>query len=143
MLRRILRALVVKKRAGNDRQRWQMGDLLFISVLGETGRRGINLAHFSDDGSGDGRAALRVVDWDEDDAHFHMLRTIDELRCLRWPDKPSRSRGLARNLVSGVPAEARPGGEDAANSRPRWPDWRSYPRARVNAAMEIESRSAR
>jgi type I restriction-modification system DNA methylase subunit len=139
VLRRILRALVVKKRAGNDKQRWLMGDLLFISILGEAGHRGVNLAHFSDDGSGDGRAALRVVDWDEDDAHFHMLRTADELHCLRWPDKGTRQETW-REIWSKA-FRLKPGqvAKTSAQLATQMAALAKLIRARVNAAMEIES----
>ncbi len=85
VLRRILRTLVVKKResTGQDRQTWRMDDLLFISVLGKDATRDLNLAHFASD-EVSGRATLRVVEWDEADTHFHMLRTSRELSQLRW-----------------------------------------------------------
>jgi len=85
VLRRILRTVVVKKRAAGsaDGQTWRLGDLLFISVMGEDEHRDLNLSHFSEDAL-TGRATLRVVEWDEADTHFHMLRTRRELKQLAW-----------------------------------------------------------
>src|SRR5258708_18276941 len=85
VLRRILRTVVVNRRSsgGPKRQTWQTGDLLFISVLGQQGHRDLNLAHFTEDPLS-GRATLRVVEWDEADTQFHMLRTGRELRQLNW-----------------------------------------------------------
>ena len=139
VLRRILRALVVKKRAGSDRQRWQMGDLLFISILGDTGHRNINLAHFSDDGSGDGRAALRVVDWDEDDAHFHMLRTVDELNCLRWPDNTEHQDEWRDTWSEAFRLKPGQVAKTATQLATQMASLAKLIRSRVNAAMEIES----
>jgi type I restriction-modification system DNA methylase subunit len=139
VLRRILRALVVKKRAASDKQQWLMGDLLFISILGEAGHRGINLAHFTDDGSGDGRAALRVVDWDEDDAHFHMLRTTDELHCLRWPSKPTNHDAWRETWSKAFRLKPGQVAKTAAQLATQMAALAKLIRARVNAAMEIES----
>ena len=85
VLRRILRALVIRRRASGrpDRQAWQTGDLLFVSVLGAEGDRDVSLAHFSEDAV-TGRAALRVVEWDQADTSLHILRVNRELKELRW-----------------------------------------------------------
>ncbi len=89
VLRRMLRALVFKERGGvAGRPSWMSDDLLFVSALGPEDDRSINLAHFSRDTSS-GQSILRVVDWDEADSHFHMLRTDSELQQLKWklPDE--------------------------------------------------------
>src|SRR4030067_2915139 len=51
VLRRILRSLVIKKRASANKYQqaaWQLHDLLFISSYGETDHREITFAHFSE-----------------------------------------------------------------------------------------------
>ncbi len=140
VLRRILRALVVKKReSANDNQAWQAGDLLFISTLGDEEHRSINLAHFGQDA--DGGAVLRVVDWAEEDSHFHMLRTAGELDCLRWPDDP-RDHGAWREQWGGA-FRLKPG-QVAKTSKMLATQMASLARlirSRVNAAMEVESPS--
>lgn len=89
VLRRILRALVIKKRASASKSQmaaWQLHDLLFISAYGESGHRDLTFAHFSDDrGMGD-LPALRVLGWDDEDTVFHLAdahKTLKEK--LRWP----------------------------------------------------------
>ena len=70
VMRRILRALVLKKRASAnkaERQAWQPSDLLFISAYGEETDRAITFAHFVEDEDLGGLAELRVLGWDDDD----------------------------------------------------------------------------
>jgi hypothetical protein len=140
VLRRILRALVIKKReSARDRQAWQLGDLLFLSTLGESESRHINLAHFSEDGDGSGRAVLRVVDWDEQDTHFHILRNVDELRRLRWPADTTDVENWRNTWGS---AFALKPGEVITTSKQLAVEMARLAcviRGRVNAAMAIES----
>ncbi|MHC4536332.1 MAG: N-6 DNA methylase [Planctomycetota bacterium] len=85
MLRRILRALVRKKRdsaAQADLPAWNLNDLLFISALGEYEHRGVSFAHFRD--SGNGQPQLRTFSWDQRETHFCYLRNLN-LENLRWP----------------------------------------------------------
>lgn len=139
VLRRILRALVVKKRASDDRQRWEMGDLLFISTLGEADDRSINLAHFTDED--DARPTLRVVDWNEDDAHFHMLRTLDELNCLRWPDDTSDVAAWRETWSEAFRLKVGQVAKTAKQLATQMASLAKLIRARVNAAMAVESES--
>src|SRR6266545_1066586 len=70
VMRRILRALVFKKRTApgkSDRQAWHASDLLFISAYGEEHDRAITFAHFVEDEELGGLAELRVLGWDDDD----------------------------------------------------------------------------
>lgn len=69
IMRRILRALVIKKRHSANKaeqQAWQPNDLLFISAYGEESDRAITFAHFVED-EDEGLAELRVLGWDDDD----------------------------------------------------------------------------
>ncbi|OGO50131.1 MAG: hypothetical protein A2148_10860 [Chloroflexi bacterium RBG_16_68_14] len=140
VLRRILRALVIKKRESRgDKKLWELDDLLFISRLGEDGDRSINLAHFSEDGDGSGRATLRVVDWDEEDSHFHMLRTAEELHRLRWPEDPSDAETWRETWASAFALKL---GEVAKTSKQlalEMAHMARLIRGRVNAAMAVES----
>ena len=86
VLRRILRHLVLKKRASSDDKRWQSRDLLFISAWGEGENREMTFAHFVDHPDM-GLAELRVLGWDDDDTPLHMdyiARRLGEK--LRWRD---------------------------------------------------------
>ncbi len=89
-LRRILRGLVVKRRAtGADRQRWQTKDLLFVSAFGESGDRQITFAHFTDESEAGDLPTLRVLGWDAADTGFQLERTAAALHeHMRWPAVP-------------------------------------------------------
>ncbi len=88
-MRRILRALAVRKRESanrSERQAWQSSDLLFISAYGEDSDRALTFAHFVE--SPDlNLAELRVLGWDDDDTPLkldYVVRTLGEK--LRWQD---------------------------------------------------------
>lgn len=88
-LRRILRALVIKKRQSANRSQqatWQLHDLLFISTYGEADHRDITFAHFAEEpGQGD-LPVLRVLGWDDEDTALHTAHTDKMLReRLCWP----------------------------------------------------------
>ncbi len=88
-MRRILRALALRKRASAnkaERQAWQTEDLLFISAYGEDSDRALTFAHFveRDDLN---LSELRVLGWDDDDTPLkldYVVRTLAEK--LRWSD---------------------------------------------------------
>lgn len=91
VLRRILRSLVVRKRADAKKSQqaaWQLHDLLFISSYGESERREITFAHFSEPV---GRLfrdlpTLRVLGWDDDDTKLKIDYVVHTLSVkLRWP----------------------------------------------------------
>jgi len=91
VLRRILQAVVVKKRASANRAQraaWQLHDLLFISAYGESNERAITFVHFSeppDERAGD-LPTLRVLGWDTQDTVLHVAHAEQTLRDkLRWP----------------------------------------------------------
>jgi len=92
VLRRILRSLVINKRASANKSQqavWNFHDLLFISSYGESEHREITFAHFSEPADrlfGD-LPTLRVLGWDDDDTKLkidHVVHTLDEK--MRWPD---------------------------------------------------------
>lgn len=89
MLRRILGALALKKRASANRATrpaWSCNDLLFISTCGEEESRSISFGHFQKRAGLD-LPALRVVGWDK---HSTQLRLEDAqltlAEKLRYPD---------------------------------------------------------
>jgi len=90
VMRLILRALVLKKRASSgqaERQAWAAHDLLFISAYGEETDRAVSFAHFVEN-PGNNLAELRVLGWDDDDTPLHMDYVAQMLHAkLRWDDK--------------------------------------------------------
>jgi hypothetical protein len=86
-MRRILRALALRKRASAnkaERQAWQTDDLLFISAYGEDADRALTFAHFVDRPDTN-LAELRVLGWDDDDTPLkldYVVHTLAEK--LRW-----------------------------------------------------------
>ncbi len=89
-LRRMLSAVVVKKRASankSERSVWQAEDLLFVSNFGEGDERQISFAHFSHDTSKDDLPMLKVLGWDNLDTPLHLDHVAEELRGkLAWPE---------------------------------------------------------
>lgn len=87
VLRRVLNALVVKKRASADRQRWHVADLLFISAFGAAADREIAFAHFSKDPATTELPVLRVLGWDGSDTTLKTDHVAGVLKQrLRWPE---------------------------------------------------------
>lgn len=89
-LRRILRALVIKKRASDNQSQmatWQLNDLLFISAYGESEQRQITFAHFSENSGLSDLPTLKVLGWNNDNT---VLRLDDTHRTLKeklhWPE---------------------------------------------------------
>ncbi len=91
ILRRILNALVLKKRASaNQAQQaaWQQRDLLFISAYGQENERQLTFAHFSEPTNDfdPSKAKLRVLGWDDDDTNLKLDYVADTLKAkLTWP----------------------------------------------------------
>lgn len=95
ILRRILNALVMKKRAGANRAEraaWKQHDLLFISAYGERDDRQLTFAHFSEPAGDlvDNKPTLRVLGWDDEDTSLKLDHVADVLHAkLVWPKDSS------------------------------------------------------
>jgi len=91
ILRRILNALVLKKRTSANRAQqaaWKQRDLLFISAYGQENERQLTFAHFSEPASeiDASKATLRVLGWDDDDTSLKLDYVADMLKAkLTWP----------------------------------------------------------
>lgn len=91
ILRRILNALVMKKRASANKSQqaaWKQHDLLFISAYGEDSDRQITFAHFSEPAGErtDTKPTLRVLGWDDNDTNLKLDDVSDKLHeKLTWP----------------------------------------------------------
>lgn len=100
VMRRILRALVPRKRASArpaDRAVWNCKDLLFISSLGEHGHRRITFSHFREER--DSEPTLETFSWDERETHFYYLERLHMDR-LQWPSSISDVEGWRRQWAS-------------------------------------------
>lgn len=95
ILRRILNALVMKKRTSASKAQqaaWRQHDLLFISSYGEDSDRQLTFAHFSEPGSelDASKATLRVLGWDDEDTNLKLDYVADTLHeKLIWPQDTS------------------------------------------------------
>ena len=100
IMRRILRALVLKKRGtanAAERKAWQPSDLLFISAYGEDTDRAITFAHFVEHEDHSNLAELRVLGWDDDDTplkYDYILHTLHDK--LHWRDDFARDADFWR-----------------------------------------------
>jgi len=84
ILRRILKALEVKKRPTADRLKtWNMEDLIFISALGEEDSRKMTFAKFVK--KEQGLEELRTFSWDRYDTELHFRQSTFDLDKLTWP----------------------------------------------------------
>lgn len=91
VLRRILNALVVRKRSSanpGDRQRWNTADLIFISAFGEDDNREIAFAHFHTIPDTTEIPVLHVLGWSgSNDTRLKLAHVADVLKQrLRWPE---------------------------------------------------------
>ncbi|MGE0430598.1 MAG: type ISP restriction/modification enzyme, partial [Hydrogenophaga sp.] len=91
ILRRILNALVMKKRTSANKAQqaaWRQHDLLFISSYGEDTDRQLTFAHFSEPSSelDASKATLRVLGWDDEDTNLKLDYVANKLHeKLTWP----------------------------------------------------------
>lgn len=91
ILRRILNALVLKKRGSASKAQqaaWKQHDLLFISSFGEDSDRQLTFAYFSEPPNelDDSKATLRVLGWDDNDTNLKLDHVADTLhQKLSWP----------------------------------------------------------
>jgi len=97
VLRRILRALVVKQRASGqsaDRAAWQKEDLIFAANFGKSGERELAFVHFSDGASTGDLPVMKVLGWNARDTTLHNRHAAELLtKRLTWPDDQSDQKG--------------------------------------------------
>lgn len=90
VLRRMLRALVLKKRStaqAADRQSWQLHDLIFVANFGGSGEREIAFAHFSENEDTGDLPVMKVLGWNAKDTKLHNKYVGEVLRQrLIWPE---------------------------------------------------------
>lgn len=97
VLRRILRALVVKQRASGqsaDRAAWLKEDLVFAANFGKSGERELAFVHFSDGASTGDLPVMKVLGWNARDTTLHNRYAADLLaKRLAWPDDTTDQSG--------------------------------------------------
>ncbi|AKQ42829.1 hypothetical protein CP97_13515 [Aurantiacibacter atlanticus] len=102
VLRRILRALVVKQRGGAvDRQAWQKSDLIFAANFGKSGERELAFVHFSDGAATNDLPVMKVLGWNARDTKLHNDHVGHQLsKQLAWPDDPADDAGWRNQWLS-------------------------------------------
>jgi hypothetical protein len=138
VMRRILRALVPKKRASAraaDRKVWDLKDLLFISSLGESGHRRITFSHFREEE--DSEPTLETFSWDDRETHFYYLDRLHMDR-LHWPDDTSDADGWRRQWSSAFTSGYREPIKTAKDLSERLASLASRTRDLVRAALKYE-----
>lgn len=104
VLRRILRALVVKQRASGqsaDRAAWEKEDLIFAANFGKSGERELAFVHFSDGASTGDLPVMKVLGWNHRDTTLHNRHAADLLaKRLTWPDDESDQTGWRTQWAS-------------------------------------------
>ncbi len=101
VLRRMLHALVFKKRAGvqsADRQAWDKGDLIFAANFGLSGERELAFVHFSDGAATGDLPVMKVLGWNAKDTRLHNDHVASLLISrLTWPDDVNDIEGWRAN----------------------------------------------
>ncbi len=142
-LRRILRSLVIKKRASANQSQmatWNQNDLLFISAYGEDSRRELTFAHFSDNtGMGD-LPTLRVLGWNDSNTVLRLQDTYQTLKeKLRWVDDETDVDAWRKQWASAFKLEYRETIRTSKELAVRLAAIATVMRERVNEVLRIES----
>jgi predicted helicase len=144
-LRRILRALVFKKRASGSRAQqktWQLNDLLFISSYGDSSERAITLAHFSEDSQFGDLPTLRVLGWDAQDTVLHLEDAEQTLKTkLHWPDNTADVEFWRSTWSSAFTLRPREVVRTSRELAVKLADLATVIRERANKVLAIESAS--
>lgn len=145
VLRRILRSLVVRKRADarkSQQAAWQLHDLLFISSYGESEHREITFAHFSEPTDrlfGD-LPTLRVLGWDDDDTKLKIDYVIHILsEKLRWPQDENNTEAWRTKWSDAFILRPREVIKTSKELATRLADLAKSIRQRANLVLGIES----
>ena len=142
-LRRILNALVMKKRASahkTEQASWNLRDLLFILNYGEENERQMTMAHFSQDEDGTDLPTLNVLGWDQQDTALHIAQvTIDLKEKLHWPEDDSDLDEWRKQWSSAFTLRNREVITTSRDLAIRLADLAQRIRSRAKAVLEIET----
>ncbi|TNF20939.1 MAG: hypothetical protein EP318_09105 [Rhodobacteraceae bacterium] len=142
VLRRILKALVVKKRSGAqtaDRRAWDKSDLIFAASFGKSGARELAFIHFSDGRTAGDLPVMKVLGWNAQDTRLHNEYVARLLReKLIWPDDPENSEHWRKIWASAFELRLNQVIKTSKDLAIRLADLASDIRARVNQLLEAE-----
>jgi hypothetical protein len=145
VLRRILRSLVLNKRASAKKSQqaaWQLHDLLFISSYGETDHREITFAHFSEPTDrlfGD-LPTLRVLGWDDDDTKLKIEHVVHTLfNKMRWPADENNTEAWRKKWSDAFELRPREVITTSKDLALRLADLAKSIRQRANLILRVES----
>lgn len=142
-LRRILRSLVVKKRASANRAQqrtWRQNDLLFISSYGESDGREITLAHFSENSELGDLPTLKVLGWNTGNTVLRLEDTHKVLKeKLRWPEDDADAEAWRKAWSSAFKLQYRETVRTSKDLAVRLARLAENIRGRVNEVLSVES----
>lgn len=142
VLRRILKALVVKKRAGTqptDRRAWVKSDLIFAASFGKSGARELAFIHFSDGKATGDLPVMKVLGWNARDTvlkHEYVANTLRDK--LAWPDDPEDADAWRKAWSSAFELRLNETIKTSKDLAIRLADLASDIRARVNQLLVAE-----
>lgn len=142
-LRRILRSLVLKKRASANRAdvaTWNMNDLLFISSYGEDIDRELSFAHFSENSALGDLPTLKVLGWNSGNTKLRLEDTVKTLKeKLHWPDDDADTDEWRKQWSSAFTRGYRETVKTSKELAVKLAELAQVIRERVNEAIAVES----
>ena len=142
-MRRILRSLVIKKRASANKSQqraWQQNDLLFISSYGESDERDITFAHFSEDSEMGDLPTLKVLGWSSGNTVLRLEDTHSTLKeKLHWPEDEDDTEEWRERWSSAFKLQYRETVRTSKDLAVNLAKLAGDIRARVNAVLAVES----
>lgn len=142
VLRRILKALVVKKRSGAqtaNRRAWEKSDLIFAASFGKSGARELAFIHFSDGRTAGDLPVMKVLGWNAQDTvlkHDYVATTLRDK--LAWPDDPEDTEAWRKTWASAFELRLNQVIKTSKDLAIRLADLASDIRARANQLLEAE-----
>ncbi len=142
-LRRILRALVIKKRESANQSQmatWELNDLLFISAYGESEQRQITFAHFSENSGLGDLPTLKVLGWNTDNTVLRLDDTHQTLKeKLHWPEDETKVNEWRERWSAAFKLQYRETVRTSKDLSIRLADLATVIRKRANNVLQIES----
>lgn len=142
VLRRILKALIVKKRSGAqnaERRAWDKSDLIFATSFGKSGARELAFVHFSDNDATGDLPVMKVLGWNAQDTRLHNEHVANLLQNkLVWPDDPEDIDNWRKTWASAFELRLNQVIKSSKDLATRLADLASDIRARVNQLLGAE-----
>jgi predicted helicase len=143
VLRRILKALIVKKREGTgDRRAWDKSDLIFAASFGKSGARELAFIHFSDGKATGDLPVMKVLGWNARDTvlkHDYVAATLRDK--LAWPDDPEDAEAWRATWASAFELRLNETIRTSKDLAVRLAELASDIRARVNQLLKAEDQT--